>query len=111
LVIKIEKTKLSVEHIVVEGGELLQNPVVAQLIEDIAERSSQAQAQCQRITEMYHALEQVVTDIGVRQSLRTSHDVSVGGLLGIGPVLRTSNTCKADAHVGKETCVRKMHMQ
>jgi hypothetical protein len=49
-----------------EGGELLQNPVTAQIMEDMAERSSRSQAQCQRITEMYDALAQVVIDDGFR---------------------------------------------
>jgi hypothetical protein len=44
LVIDIDAVKLSVECITVEGGELLQKLVIAQLMEDMAERSSQAQA-------------------------------------------------------------------
>jgi hypothetical protein len=67
LVIEIDAKKLSVERIAVEGGELLQKPVIVQLVEDMAERSSQAQAQCQRITEMYDALAQAVTDTRVRK--------------------------------------------
>jgi hypothetical protein len=67
LVIDINATKFIVEHILVEGGELLQKPVTAQLMEYMAERSFQAQAQCQRITEMYDALAQAVTDTGFRK--------------------------------------------
>jgi hypothetical protein len=67
LVIEIDATKMNIEWIGLEGGELLQNPVTAQLVENMAERSSQAQAQCQRITEMYDVLVQAVTDVGVRK--------------------------------------------
>ena len=46
---KINTSKLNVERIGLEGGELLKPPVITQLLEDMAEKSSQAQEQCQRI--------------------------------------------------------------
>jgi hypothetical protein len=42
---EIDAAKLNVERKGMEGGEMLQNPVTTQLVEDMAERSSQAQAQ------------------------------------------------------------------
>jgi len=67
LVIDIDVAKLNIKRIDLEGVELLQNLVTTQLVEIMAERSILAQAQCQRITEMYDALAQAVTDVGVRQ--------------------------------------------
>jgi hypothetical protein len=40
-----------------------------------------------------------------------SHDVSVGGLLGTGPVLRKRRHVRKIQHAGKEARVRKTHMQ
>jgi hypothetical protein len=64
---EIDAVKLNVEWIGLEGGELLKPPVTMQLVEDMAEKSSQAQEQCQRIAEMYVMLAQAVTDVGVRK--------------------------------------------
>jgi hypothetical protein len=46
LVVEIDASKLNVEHKVMEGGEILQNLVVEQLVEDMVEGTSQVQAQC-----------------------------------------------------------------
>jgi hypothetical protein len=59
--------KMNIEKIGLEGGEILQCLFIAQLVENMYERSSQAQAQCQRITKMYHKVEKEVTDVGVRK--------------------------------------------
>jgi hypothetical protein len=67
LVMEIDAAKVHLEQIGLEGGEILRPPVTAQVVEAMSARSSQAQEQCQRITDMYEALAQAVTDVGVRQ--------------------------------------------
>jgi hypothetical protein len=46
LVIEIDATKLSIEKIGLEGGEILRPPVTAQVVEAMTEKSSQAQERC-----------------------------------------------------------------
>jgi hypothetical protein len=67
LVMEIDATKLSIEKIGLEGGEILRPPVTAQVVEAMTEKRNQAQEQCQQITEMYEALAQAVKDVGVRE--------------------------------------------
>jgi hypothetical protein len=82
LVMEIDAPKASLEQIGLYGGDILQFPVTAQVVEFMSAKRNQAQEQCQWIVDMYKSLAQAVADMGVRQLLGTSHDVIVGGLLG-----------------------------
>jgi hypothetical protein len=56
LVMESDVAKKRIEEIGSEGGEILQSPITEQVVITMADKSSQAQQQCQRITKMYDAL-------------------------------------------------------
>jgi len=63
---EIDKEKVHLEQIGLEGGEILRPLVTTQMVKAMSTRSNQAQEQCQWITNMYEALAQVVTYTRVR---------------------------------------------
>jgi hypothetical protein len=65
LVMEIDVEKTRVEHIGLEGGDILKPPVTAQVVEAMTKKRNQAKEQCQHIAEMYEALAQAVKDVGV----------------------------------------------
>jgi hypothetical protein len=67
LVMEIDAEKSKVEHIGLEGGEILKPPVIVQMVEAMAEKRNQAQGQYQQATEMYEALAQAVKDARVSE--------------------------------------------
>jgi predicted nucleic acid-binding Zn-ribbon protein len=56
LVMESDAAKKNIEQIGAEGRELLQSPITEQVVTSMADKSSQAQQQCQRITKMYDTL-------------------------------------------------------
>jgi gamma-glutamyl:cysteine ligase YbdK (ATP-grasp superfamily) len=62
-----ETTKKSTEQIEAKGGEILQSPIMEEVVTNMVDKSSQAQQQCQHIMKMYDALQHVVSEVGGKQ--------------------------------------------
>jgi hypothetical protein len=67
LVMESDAAKKNIEQIGSEGGEILQSPITEQVVTAMADKSSQAQQQCQWITKMYDALQQAVSEAGSKK--------------------------------------------
>jgi hypothetical protein len=67
LVMESDTTKKSIEKIVSKEGEILQSPMIDQVVTAMVDKRSQAQQQCQRIMKMYDALQLEVSEAGSKK--------------------------------------------
>jgi hypothetical protein len=61
LVMESDAAKNNIDQIEAKDGQILQSPITEQVVTNMANKSIQAQQQCQQIMEMYDTLQQAIS--------------------------------------------------